>query len=207
MSEIEVIPAGSLGRNFISGEHIPEGRDEYYLRNEQSHKHESEWRNLRADEIETLVKNGNNCDRWDDILVTDQFDPTHVRGCEFHGLVRIGRLDPVYLGHHDLTVPVGLTNSRIISCDIGDNVAIHHVRYLAHYIIGDHVILQNLDEMHCSNHAKFGNGIVKEGEEEDVRIWLDLVNEAGGRRAMYVARIGAGSRRPTDHQALRFLAM
>ncbi len=184
MSEIEVIPAGSLGRNFISGEHIPEGRDEYYLRNEQSHKHESEWRNLRADEIETLVKNGNNCDRWDDILVTDQFDPTHVRGCEFHGLVRIGRLDPVYLGHHDLTVPVGLTNSRIISCDIGDNVAIHHVRYLAHYIIGDHVILQNLDEMHCSNHAKFGNGIVKEGEEEDVRIWLDLVNEAGGRSVM-----------------------
>jgi len=184
MSEIDVLPAGSLGRDFISGPHVPEGRDEYYLRNEQSHKHESEWRNLRADEIETLVKNGNNCDRWDDILVTDHFDPTHVRNCEFHGLVRIGRLDPVYLWHHDLTVPVGLTNSRIISCDIGDNVAIHHVRYLAHYIIGDNVILQNLDEMHCSNHAKFGNGIVKEGEPEEVRIWLDLVNEAGGRSVM-----------------------
>ena len=184
MSEIKVIPAGSLGRNFISGEYLPEGKDEYYLRNEQSHRHESEWRTLRADEIETLVKNGNNCDRWDDILVTDHFDPAHVRLCEFHGLVRIGRLEPVYLMHHDLTVPVGLTNSRIISCDIGDSVAIHHVRYLAHYIIGDNVILQNLDEMHCSNHAKFGNGIVKEGEDEDVRVWLDLVNEAGGRAVM-----------------------
>ena len=184
MREIEVIPAGSLGREFISGPYLPEGQNEYYLRNQQSHKHESEWRNLRADEIETLVKNGNNCDNWDDILVTDHFDPAHVRGCEFHGLVRIGRLDPVYLWHHDLTVPVGLTNSRIISCDIGDNVAIHHVRYLAHYIVGDNVILQNLDEMHCSNHAKFGNGIVKEGEDEDVRIWLDLVNEAGGRSVL-----------------------
>jgi len=184
MSEIDVIPAGSLGRDFISGPYLPEGRDEYYLRNEQSHKHESEWRNLRADEIETLVKNGNDCDNWDNILVTDQFDATHVRNCEFHGLVRIGRLEAVCLMHHDLTVPVGLTSSRIISCDIGDNVAIHHVRYLAHYIIGDHVILQNLDEMHCSNHAKFGNGIVKEGEAEGVRVWLDLVNEAGGRSVM-----------------------
>jgi len=175
MSEIEVLPAGSLGRNFISGEHIPEGRDEYYLRNEQSHKHESEWRNLRADEIETLVKNGNNCDQWDDILVTNQFDPTHVRNCEFHGLVRIGRLDPVYLGHHDLTVPVGLTNSRIISCDIGDNVAIHHVRYLAHYIIGDHVILQNLDEMHCSNHASSPD------EPSQIGEGVELVNGIIGR--------------------------
>ncbi|HUU11603.1 MAG TPA: DUF4954 family protein [Phycisphaerae bacterium] len=184
MSDIQVLPAGSLGRNFIGPEHIPPGCDEYYLRNEQSHKHESEWRRLRADEIETLVKNGNNCDSWDDILVTDQFDPAHVRSCEFHGLVRIGRLEPVYLMHHDLAVPVGLTHSRIISCDIGDNVAIHHVRYLGHYIIGDNVILQNIDEMHCSNHAKFGNGIVKEGEPEDIRVWLDLVNEAGGRRVM-----------------------
>ncbi len=28
--------------------------------------------------------------------------------------------------------------------------------------------------------------------------------KAGGRRAMYVARIGAGRRRPTDHHARRF---
>jgi Domain of unknown function (DUF4954)/Domain of unknown function (DUF6819) len=38
--------------------------------------------------------------------------------------------------------------------------------------------------MHTSDHAKFGNGIVKEGEEEDVRVWLDLINEAGGRSVM-----------------------
>jgi hypothetical protein len=98
--------------------------------------------------------------------------------------VRIGRLEHVYLRHHDLTVPVGLTNSRIISCDLGDNVAVHNVDYLAYYIVGNRVILANIDEMCCTNHAKFGNGIVKEGEEEDVRVWLDLVNEAGGRSVL-----------------------
>ncbi|MBL7139930.1 MAG: DUF4954 family protein [Planctomycetes bacterium] len=184
MNDTDVLPAGSLGREFISDPYVPEGCDEYYLRNQQSPRDPAEWRNLRADEIETLVKNGNRCDNWDDILVTDQFDATHIRNCEFHGLVRIGRLEAVYLKHHDLTVPVGLTNSRIISCDIGDNAAIHNVDYLAYYIIGDRVILANVDEMCCTNHAKFGNGIVKEGETEDVRIWLDLVNEAGGRSVL-----------------------
>jgi len=184
MNDTKVLPAGSLGRNFIEGPYVPEGCDEYYLRNQQSHRDPSEWRGLRAEEIETLVKNGNVCDNWDDILVTDEFDATHVRGCEFHGLVRIGRLEQVYLRHHDLTVPVGITNSRIVSCDLGDNVAIHNVDYLAYYIIGHRVILANIDEMCCTNHAKFGNGIVKEGEEEDVRVWLELVNEAGGRAVL-----------------------
>jgi len=184
MNDTTVLPAGSLGRDFISGPFVPEGCDEYYLRNEQSPRDPGEWRTLRADEIETLVKNGNRCDNWDDILVTDHFDAAHVRNCEFHGLVRIGRLEAVYLKHHDLTVPVGLTNSRIIACDLGDNAAIHNVDYLAYYIIGDRVILANIDEMCCTNHAKFGNGIVKEGEPESIRIWLDLVNEAGGRSVM-----------------------
>jgi hypothetical protein len=184
MPEMRVLPAGSLGYRFISGPYVPEGQDEYYLRNLQLPRPDGHWRNLRAHEIETLVKNGNNCDNWDDILVTDQFDPLHVRNCEFHGLVRIGRLEPVLLEYHELCVPVGLTNSRIVSCDIGDNVAIHNVQYLAHYILGDNVMLLNLDEMCTSNHAKFGNGILKEGETEAVRIWLDLVNEAGGRSVM-----------------------
>jgi hypothetical protein len=38
--------------------------------------------------------------------------------------------------------------------------------------------------MHTTNHAKFGNGILKEGESEDVRVWLDLMNETGCRRVV-----------------------
>ncbi|MBM4018226.1 MAG: DUF4954 family protein [Planctomycetes bacterium] len=184
MTQMRVLPVGCLGRDFISAPHVPPGQDEYYLRNLQSPPPREGWRRLRADEIETLVKNANTADNWDDILVTEQFLPHSIKNCDFYGLVRIGRLEPAILEYHDLSVPVGLTNSRIISCDIGDDVAIHNVRHLAYYIIGRNSMLLNLDEMCTSNHAKFGNGIVKEGEPEDVRIWLDLVNEAGGRSVM-----------------------
>ncbi|MBC8373280.1 MAG: DUF4954 family protein [Planctomycetes bacterium] len=184
MSKMQILPIGSLGGDFIPAEFLPEGMDEYYLRNNQAPAPADGWRNLRADEIETLVKNANASDNWDNILVTEQFAPHLVKNCEFHGLVRIGRLEEVYIEHHDLRVPVGLTNNRIIACDIGDNAAIHHVRYLAHYIIGDNVVLLNLDEMHTTNHAKFGNGIVKDGEDESVRVWMELVNENGGRAVM-----------------------
>lgn len=184
MSDMKVVPIESLGYGFIPEPYLPAGKDEYYLRNAQSARPAENWRNLRAVEIEILVKGGNTADDWANVLVTDQFTPQHIRNCKFHGLVRIGRLKEECLEHHDLRIPVGITNSRIISCDIGDDVAIHDVRYLAHYIIDRSVVLLNLDEMHCTNYAKFGNGIVKDGEDESVRVWMELINETGGRAVM-----------------------
>jgi len=192
MSEMRILPVQAMGRRFIVDAYLPPGEDEFHLRNAQSPRPAESWRSLRADEIEDLVKNGNSAADWDSLFVTDQFTPHLIKSCEFYGMVRIGRLDEVCLEYHDLAVPVGITNSRIVSCDIGDDVAIHHVRYLAHYILGDNVILLNLDEMHTTNHAKFGNGIVKEGEDESVRVWLDLINEAGGRGVMPFDGMTAG---------------
>jgi len=184
MREIKLIPEQEFGRNFIPEKYLPPGKDEFYLRNEQSLRPAGSWRRVRAEEIEALVKNGVICDDWEGLFVTDPFHPHLVRNCDFWGMVRIGRLESVALQHHELQVPAGITNSRIISCDIGDNCAIHNVRYLAHYILGDQVILLNVDEMNTTNHAKFGNGIVKDGEPEQVRIWLDLMNETGSRAVL-----------------------
>ena len=95
------------------------------------------WRHLRAEEIEALVKNAVTCDDWDSIFVADPFDPHLIKNCEFSGLVRIGRLEAWSWSTTTCRRPPGITDSTIISCDIGDNCAIHNVRYLAHYIIGD----------------------------------------------------------------------
>lgn len=184
MTTVTILPAGSMGRGFIPAEHLPKGEDEYYLRNRQVGRPLDHWRHLRSDELETLVKNGNTCDNWDDVRVTEEFDPARVKSCELSGLVRIGRISDSLLEHHDMRMPVGISNSRIISCDIGDDCAIHDVRYLAHYIVGDRNMLVNVDEMHTTNHAKFGNGVVKEGEDEGVRVWMDLMNEIGTRAVM-----------------------
>jgi hypothetical protein len=141
-------------------------------------------RPLSAEEIVALVKNNNYAESWKDILVTESFTPGLIINCEFYGRVLLGDLEPKYIEYNDLRLPVGITNSTIMSCRIGDNVAIRDVHYLAHYAIGDACVLFNIDEMLCTNHAKFGNGIVKEGEEEAVRIWLEVANENGGRRIL-----------------------
>ena len=183
MAKLQVVSKDALGHGFVPQEFLAEGHDEYTMRNLQSKYSPDTWRNLRPNEIEVLVKNGNTSDNWSELLVTDEFGAKQIKNCEFFGLVRIGRVSNVSLTYHDLAVPVGITNSRIISCDIGNDTAIHHVRHLSHYIIGDNVMLLNIDEMHTSNHAKFGNGFLKQGEEESLRVWLDLGNEAGGPRS------------------------
>lgn len=184
MDRVLIVEPEKIGRNFIPSEYLPAGKDEFYQRNKQVVPPKSGWRNLRSGEIEMLVKNENTCEDWDDLLVTDEFDPNMIKNTSFYGLVRIGRLRNVIVQHHDLRLPAGITNSLIISCDIGDDVAIHNVHYLAHYIIGDRCVLFNIQEMHTTDHAKFGNGTIKEGESENVRQWMDVMNEAGGRQVL-----------------------
>jgi len=181
MDRVSIVEPDKIGRNFIPDEYLPAGKDEYYQRNKQVIPPKSGWRNLRSGEIELLVKNENTCEDWDDLLVTDEFDPNMIKNSSFYGLVRIGRLRNVIVQHHDLRLPTGITNSLVIACDIGDDVAIHNVHYLAHYIIGDRCMLFNIQEMHTTDHAKFGNGTIKDGEPENVRQWMDIMNETGCR--------------------------
>ncbi|MFP4366473.1 MAG: DUF4954 family protein [Bacteroidales bacterium] len=184
MPKVTVIQPASLGKGFVPAEYLAEGSGQYDIRNMQSKWPVDKWRHLRSDEIESLVKNQNTADNWDEILVTDCFDSSLVRNNKFFGLVRIGCVRDIVLRHHDLKLSVGITNSLVINCDVGDDVAIHNVQYLSNYIVGDRCILFNLMEVNTTNHAKFGNGIVKDGENEDVRVWLDLMNETGARQVI-----------------------
>jgi hypothetical protein len=184
MDSVSILPGEHIGKNFIPKEYLPQGEDEYYLRNTQIPWPIDKWRRLRPDEIEAMVQNNNSCDDWNGIQVADPFDPGKIKNNNFYGLVRIGCVRNNALAHHDMRIGTGITDSTIISCDIGDDAAIHDVRYLSHYIIGDRCILLNIDEMHTTNYAKFGNGILKDGEQENIRIWLDVMNEASCRQIL-----------------------
>lgn len=179
-NNIKKSPIAKLGYDFIKPEYLPKGKDEYYLRDLQN-RSGIEYRTLTAYEIEALVKNRNASDDWTKILVSDAFNPELVKNCKFFGLVRIGKLEPCYLEFSDMKYMVGLYNSTIISCDLGDNVVVDNVNYLSHYILGNEVIVVNVNELTTTDHAKFGIGIVKEGEPESVRIWMEICNENGGR--------------------------
>lgn len=183
MNIIKKQPVSSLGYGFIAKEYIPKGKDEYYLRNIQ-HRTSTKYRQLTKAEIKVLEKNDNSSDDWSKIRVTDKFDPSLVKRCTFFGLIRIGKLEPFFHEFNDLRMPVGLYNSTIISCDFGDNVVVDNVSFMSHYIIGDEAMLVNINELVTTNHAKFGNGVLKDGEKESVRIWLEICNENGGRNIL-----------------------
>ena len=184
MDQVTIIDYDRIYKNFIDEKYLHDGHDEYYYRNLQVKKPQGGWRHLHSDEIERLVKNSNSATNWDDIWVTDEFDTSMVRNNHFFGMVRIGRVTRKVLQYHDLRVPIGITDSSIMSCDIGDDVAIHDVHYMANYIIGDKSILFNIQEISTTDHSKFGNGTIKEGEPEDVRVWLEVMNEIGSRKIL-----------------------
>jgi len=190
MSKIIKEKLADLGYHFIPKAYL-QHNDEYYFRNQQFPEH-GKFRNLTQEEIKILVRNDNYSNNWDHVLVTDKFLPEQIQHSKFYGLVRIGDMDDVYLNFRDLRLPCGIYNSTIISSDFGCTVAVHNVRYMAHFIIGDEVMLANINEMETSSSAKFGNGILKTGDVEERRIRLELCNENGGRSVLPFDGMQAG---------------
>jgi hypothetical protein len=93
MNIITKHPVNNLGYNFVDEKYLPAGEDEYYLRNKQN-KNSSNYRKLSSREKEILIRSDNSSDDWNQILVSDAFDPVLVKNCKFFGLVRIGKLEP-----------------------------------------------------------------------------------------------------------------
>ena len=181
MNIIESRPVQELGYNFIENQFIPAGMDEYHLRNKQNPA-KREYRVLTTKEIDILVHNRNTSDNWNMILVSGSFDANLVRNCKFFGLIRIGNLLPLYREFHSFKMAVGLYNSTIISCDLGDNLCIDNVNYLSHYIISNDVMIVNVNELSTTDYSKFGNGVLKDGEDEKTRTWIEVCNENGRRK-------------------------
>ncbi|MEC3880697.1 DUF4954 family protein [Parapedobacter sp. 10938] len=176
-------PLDTLGYHFIPSEYLPEGKDEYDLRDRQQLTRYT-YRQLGAAEIELLIHNGNYSPNWMDVWVTDRFIPEQIQQTKFYGRVRIGDMETSFLDYRDLHLPTGIYNSVVVSSDIGGYSAIHNVHYMAHFILGDEVVLFNINEMETSSNAKFGNGILKEGDPESSLIALELCNENGGRAVL-----------------------
>lgn len=180
MGKIQKKTVSDFGYGFVESPYLAAGESEYSRRFEQQ-KEKIAYRQLTEQEKQVLIRNGNYVANWNDLQVTDRFLPEMIRNSTFSGLVRIGDMTPSVLEHKELELPVGIYNSHIVSCDIGPDAAIHRVNYLAHFILEREVMLSSVQEMITSPVAKFGNGMVKEGEEEEQRIVLELCNENGKR--------------------------
>ena len=182
MNRIDKKPLSKLGFDFVTPAFLEEGQSEFDHRN--SNLELAAYRPLAPREISILEANLNEAENWKDVWVKEGFNPYLVKNCRFFGINRIGILESCYLEFKNLRMPVGLYNSTLISCDFGDNVAIDRVNLLSHYQIGNEVMILQVNELATTSTAKFGNGIVKKGEEERIRIWMELGNENGGRKVI-----------------------
>ena len=146
-------------------------------------------RHLTKDEILILEKNlnHNEDETWNNFYVSDEkdgFDPNLIHLSFFSGFIILGKLRNVTLSYNDLHLECGIRRSRISNLVTGDDVVIRNVFYMDNYRLGSRVILFNIQEICCTNHSKFGNGILKKGEPEDHRIWLGIANENDGRAVL-----------------------
>ena len=142
-------------------------------------------RHLTEAEIAQLEAQGNTTSdgSWRNLLVpaTKEFDAGLIRGCRFQGPVVLGQLRRARLKFHDLELDCGLYNSYLDRVVLEDDVCVRNVAYLVNYHIKSRVILFNISEMSCTCHSKFGNGWLKAGEDESVRVTVSVGNENDGR--------------------------
>ncbi len=181
MKRIRRSTKAHVGYQFVNPSFLPDGADEYYARDAANPPEDHAWRSLSKEEISQLEAGGNSSDDWNKVLVEDPFLPDRVKNCEFYGLVRIGAMSHASLSVEGQVLPAGLVRSTIISSDLGSEVCLRDVRYLAHCIIGDRCVLCGIGEMYTTPTARFGMGVVRDGQSEDRRVWLWLVNENAGR--------------------------
>jgi len=146
-------------------------------------------RHLTMNEIQILISNSNrNTDPlWSNFYVDAApggFDPSLIKSNYFDGYIILGKLTPAKLQFHDLVLETGIYRSMLRNVVTGENVAFKNISYLDNYRFGNRVMLFNIQEMCCTNHAKFGNGILKEGEPESHRVWIGVANENDGRAVL-----------------------
>ena len=132
---------------------------------------ETRYRNLSTAEVEQLERAGNCAEEWSAIQVADPFCVDCLRNNTFEGPVKLGPLEPARMTDGDLSLREGIYNSTLCNVTVGAHAAIHNVRMLSGYTLGEKVLLFNIDEMTCTSDPK------------EVA-WMEPMNENGGRRLL-----------------------
>ena len=118
-------------------------------------------RNLTADEIGQLEKQGCRAGDWNEVLVSELFNPEKIWNCQFRGRV-----------------------------EIGNNVYISNIgSYIANCIIEDDAYIENTGVIETTGPSTFGNGVevaaVNEAGGREVPIRDGLTAQTAYITAMY----------------------
>ncbi len=127
------------------------------------------YRNLTPDEILQLERQGNYADDWSALRVTDPFCPDCIRNSTFLGAVSPGSIQQQRHTDGALALPEGIYGSTLANPTLGNHPAVHNVRMLSRYTIGNDVPLFTAADMPAPPHHPAG---------------LEPMSETGGRRIL-----------------------
>lgn len=134
-------------------------------------------RNLTDLEITTLKNQGCFSDNWKDVQVAEPFRCDWIRNVSFRGSIRIGSFQKA---ENQPDRPMGVYNSEICNCTLGDRVFIAGVSRLQSYDVGDDATIRNVGTLAVEGVSSFGNGTE-----------LEILNEGGGRVVKIYDRLTA----------------
>lgn len=98
-------------------------------------------RSLTESEIDQLKLNGNTAENWQNIKVTEPFNPDRIRNSSFYGSIYFGGSELNEIKGIDLILPVGIYNSTLRNTIVDNDCAIHSVKYISDYHIKERTIL------------------------------------------------------------------
>lgn len=138
-------------------------------------------RNLTPLEIERLKRQHCTADDWNNILVTDRFNPTYIKHVNFSGKIELGVFEKEFCLPGGLKKHSGINHACIHNCRLGDNILIENIQnYIANYTIGNNVRIQNIHHLYVEGKTSFGNGVE-----------VSVLNETGGREVLIYDKLSA----------------
>ncbi len=131
-------------------------------------------RPVSKEEIQQLEAQGCRAESWQDLQVSETFDPARVQNATFAGKVQLGSNGGTVAAGGRLSKPAGIYGAYIADCTIGNDVRIANIgSHIANYAIGDGCCIENVGTLETSAGATFGNGVE-----------VEALNEGGGREVI-----------------------
>ena len=126
---------------------------------------------LTAEHIAVLEAQSCTCDNWDNISVSQDFDPRFVRNVNFSGQIRLGSFKKRFTLAGGIEKHSGIYHATLHNVVVGNDCLIEHIHnYIANYIIGEGTYIDNVTDLITYGDTSFGNGTA-----------VKVLNETGGR--------------------------
>ncbi|PVX50740.1 uncharacterized protein DUF4954 [Balneicella halophila] len=129
------------------------------------------YQQLTEQEILKLESQGCSAENWGDVLITSKTALNNIRHVHFSGKNKIGEISGENRSYGNVIRPNGISYAHLHNCKIGDRPFIKNIKnYIANYVVGDDVVIENIDIMATEGESCFGNGVI-----------VECINEGGGR--------------------------